>query len=212
MTRVQNDNDAEKTSPAAYAWERLEAGAGLFMGALIGLALPFWAQTMLDLSWEPGLWWSSWWRPGAPSLAVAISAAAVNAYPLALCLAALLGGRHPVILSAARRQLRLPGPLRLLAGAWWLAQLGAALIAAHAFHQMATGSGRYSSRASGGGNGIDVMAFMLAFGAVFGSNLFLLMAITAVTRREALVRWAWRWRILIDVGLAAISLLPTRRS
>ena len=182
-------------SPARAVLEGIESAAGMFFCMTVSLVVP--TACLLSAIQPQGMW--------IRNSALALAALAVSGLAEGYCIFLAygsFGSRRPVGVSfapaVALRQKRLPVPLRPVAAVWWLAHF--ALGVALAF-------GTHSGGHDGSGwRGDEIAsAAALSFGLTYAANLYLLLGVSALTRSERAVWMAWRFRVLVDLGVVAAA-------
>ena len=138
-------------------------------------------------------------RPLLTGIVVAWAALAVFQWrSVALIAQGLESVPPPVPINIALRQALRPRLLRPAVCAWWLANAAALLVLAHYLDvgfriPYPSPAERVVQR---------VTTLTLLFAGAYASNLYLLLATTAVTHRERTVTAVWRWRFALDIALA----------
>jgi hypothetical protein len=119
-------------------------------------------------------------------------------------------GDHPLALYAAARQPLLPVILRPFVAAWWLGHFAIAIWLGTISERAISYAERTFSYAEGGTSYDPMIAPMMflfiTFCCAYASNIFLIHAVTALTR-GTLVQKVWNWRGACDAGLVIVGLL-----
>jgi hypothetical protein len=104
----------------------------------------------------------------------------------------------PVLLSTARQWLRVPTLIRPLVSAWWLMLALASPLTAHGIMAQidffSPNSGEILFQKS--------MVVILLFTASAAANTNFLIAVAALTGSEAILKFAWRIRLVFDIAAA----------
>ena len=106
-------------------------------------------------------------------------------------------GNHEMILHVAGRQPLLPAILRPLVAMWWMGHFALALVL-----------GAFTEKIAPVDPPTVAVTFLLLgmFWCAFASNIFLIHAVTALTRGPAVQR-VWNWRGVYDLGLVAVGVV-----
>ena len=106
----------------------------------------------------------------------------------------------PIPVEIALTQRRWSPPVRPLAAAWWLVHAAVLISLAHwlvaAIHFAHPSDFKNVIK--------DAVAFWLVFGTAYASNTYFLFATAALWPTRAAVERVWRWRVGIDLAVAAL--------
>lgn len=118
----------------------------------------------------------------------------------------LRAGRHPLAIDVALRQPRWPLPLRIISTVWWTVHFLLGTITAIMMHG-------FQFENSHGISAVDdrfimtVVVTAFTFGYSIAANGFLMLALTSLTRNDAIRDRVWRFRFLIDLSIAGLAIL-----
>jgi hypothetical protein len=146
-------------------------------------------------------------RPLLSLLGVAWAALAVFEWrSVALIAQGLERASTPVPISIALHQPVRTALLRPIVCAWWLANAAALVVLAHVLVDgfslpHPSPRERIFQRAT---------AFTILFASAFASNMYILLAATAVTRSARIVSNVWRWRFVLDIAVAVAGFWVNR--
>lgn len=115
---------------------------------------------------------------------------------------------RPFIPEFALRQVRWPIPLRPLVGAWWLAHFAVAAAVLFLVEHLVSAAPELTRRDVPGLVFLALAAWILTH----CSLLYLMLAVTAVWRSQRLIKRLWRYRLLIDLFVAASAVIVSRAS
>ena len=124
-------------------------------------------------------------------------------YWLKISLERLLARRlpYPFAPALAMRQWNWPRILRPLAMAWWLAHFLIGVAAAVILNNLIILDGPRDHSST-----VRIVAFLVTgFTITYAANIYLLLALRAIGFGERIVRLAWRWRLLIDIGVIVLA-------
>jgi hypothetical protein len=169
----------------------VEDWLGLFFGVVLVIGFGGWIVTCSQLDWADALWPRRWEWIVAGLFWLFLDVPylwqlAVTAHKR----------RKPFALQVAVRK-RLPTLLlRPLIGIWWLGHFAVGIQGASAIH----------ARKLGNDNRLDLTnTFFMVACLEFAANGFLMLGVCALTSSKGIRRTVWRLRVLIDFGLALLS-------
>jgi hypothetical protein len=184
--------------PGGNPLQFAEAFLGAFFAFPLGLVVVVFGG---DLSWiayseNHLLWVGQVWF-------VAAVLEIILLYWLKISLELLLARRlpYPFAPAFAMRQWNWPRILRPLVMAWWLAHFLIGVAAAVILNNLIILDGPHDHSRT-----VRIVAFLVTgFTITYSANMYLLLALRAIGFSERIVRLAWKWRLLIDIGVIVLA-------
>ena len=106
----------------------------------------------------------------------------------------------PIPVSIAVTHRRWPPPLKPLVATWWLVHAAALIYLAH----WIVAAVHFAHPSDFTNVFKDLLAFWVVFGSAYAANTYFLLATAAVNPTHAAVAAVWRWRVGIDLAVAAL--------